>query len=493
MVASLGELKLPKIVSRNFASALIYHLPKNDKKSMIVIVTITAVSRKTLGMSNSNRQQDFEKDNLGKRKELIGPRTRDRRFLCAGRSRYSFAMSFFRFTLLCLSVLSTLPVFAADDLCDSHDWFQHAARDRRAIPLLCQGNLDASFDRRKSALHKLHRVVETKPNSAEAYEAHETLFSFFFRVGQYREALKQADAMLTLKPNAEDVLNERPLILGLSKNPDQSVKARHSILANSKIDDGNPHIPVGANKKAATSFMDTGANISVISDAEAAALGLVVHSVDTKVEDISGTMAALQITDIAELTIGRTQLKHVSFIVLPHTQPPFNDIPTEQQGVLGIQVLWALRAIHIDKTGQLEIAGRAEADASSAPLAFYQSQPVTQMNFKARDIIFTLDTGAVHTTLNPPFAEAFPGTIALGDKKEHTLTGMGGSTTQHSIAVERLRFTLAGKSVVLAPATVLLQKTTETSGWASGNLGYDLIRQTAPFTIDFRSMRLSTH
>ena len=79
------------------------------------------------------------------------------------------------------------------------------------------------------------------------------------------------------------------------------------------------HIPVLVNKKSALWFMDTGANISVMSDAEAAALGLVVHTVDTKMTDISGTVMAFKITQIDELTIGRTHLKHVSFVVLPHT------------------------------------------------------------------------------------------------------------------------------------------------------------------------------
>jgi predicted aspartyl protease len=395
-------------------------------------------------------------------------------------------------TFLSFVLLSAWPAFAADaDECDPHSWFQqNALQGRTYLPLLCRGILDASFDRRKSALHKLRRVIDSNPHGAEAYQAHETLLSFFFRVGQYREALEQADAMLKLKPTAADVLEERPLIFGLAKNSDQSGKGKHSILTKSNIEDGNPHIPVLVNKKSALWFMDTGANISVISDAEAAALGLVVHTVDTKMADISGTMMEVKITQVDELTIGRTHLKHVSFVVIPHTQPPFDDIPTEQQALLGIQVLWALRSIHIDKAQLVEIAGAADSDAPSSPMAFYQSQPVTQMSFEGKGLTFTLDTGATRTTLNPPFAEAFPETIALGEKTEHTLTGVGGSTTQHSVAIEKLRFTLAGKTTVLSPATVLLQRTTDRSEWAAGNLGYDLIRQTAPFSIDFRLMRL---
>jgi predicted aspartyl protease len=148
-------------------------------------------------------------------------------------------------------------------------------------------------------------------------------------------------------------------------------------LAKSNIEDSNPHIPVLVNKKSALWFMDTGASISVMSDAEADALGLVVHTVDTKMADISGTMTAFKITPVDELTIGKTHLKHVSFVVLPHTQSSFDDIPTEQQALLGIQVLYALRSIHIDKAQRVEIAGTADSDAPSSPMAFYQSQPVT--------------------------------------------------------------------------------------------------------------------
>jgi hypothetical protein len=125
-------------------------------------------------------------------------------------------------TFLCFVLLSVWPAFAADaDECDPHSWFQQdALRGRTALPLLCQGSLDASFDRRKSALHRLRGVIESNPHGAEAYQAHETLLSLFFRVGQYREALERADAMLKLKPTAADVLEERPLILGLATNSD---------------------------------------------------------------------------------------------------------------------------------------------------------------------------------------------------------------------------------------------------------------------------------
>ncbi len=313
----------------------------------------------------------------------------------------------------------------------------------------------------------------------------------YFRAGQYREALKELDKRLRLRPNDKDLLNDRPLILAMSKEPDQTGRARHTKLPKTAINDGNPHLPIRVNGQKGIWFMDTGANISVMSDAEAEALHLAVYPVETTMSDISGSKTSLKVALVPDLQIGKTHLKHVGFVVLPHTQPPFDDIPTEQQALVGIQVLRALGSIRVDQTGQVELGSRGDNDGKSR-MAFDDNTPIIEMATGGRNFAWTFDTGAVRTTLNQPFAAAFPELVAEGKQKEYELTGVGGSTQQHSVELTRVQFTLGGKDVVLAPATVLLGETTGTSKWAAGNLGYDLIRQTAPFTIDFRSMTFST-
>jgi hypothetical protein len=49
-----------------------------------------------------------------------------------------------------------------------------------------------------------------------------------------------------------------------------------------------------------------------------------------------------------------------------------------------------------------------------------------------------------------------------------------------------------GKSVVLSPATVLLRVNTGDSKWTAGMLGFDLISQALPITVDFRKTQIST-
>ncbi|MGI4852102.1 MAG: retroviral-like aspartic protease family protein [Janthinobacterium lividum] len=376
----------------------------------------------------------------------------------------------------------------AETLCDAHDWFAPTPpRADSGTALLCKGVLDSSLEHRKQAAAELQKVIGSAPQSPQAFRAHEVLTSMYFRAGQYREALKELDECIRLRPNDKDLLNERPLIVALSAEPDQRGKAKYARLARTSINDGNPHFPVKVNGKTSIWFMDTGANISLMSDAEAIALGLQVVPVETKMDDISGSKTAIKVALVPDLLIGRTHLKHVGFVVLPHTQPPFDDIPTDQQALLGIQVLRALGSIRVDRIGQVDVGGRATTGEASR-LAFDDNTPVVEMATGGRSFAWTFDTGAVRTTLNQPFAAAFPEMIAEGKQKDYKLTGVGGSTQQRSVELSRVQFTLGGKEVALAPATVLLNQTTGTSTWAAGNLGFDLIRQAVPFTIDFQAM-----
>lgn len=373
-------------------------------------------------------------------------------------------------------------------LCEEHAWF----RTPIALSPLCRGVRDAAFDRRSLALKHLKTVIDKAPQSAESYRAHEAILQMEFRDGFYHEALAEADLMLTIRKDAKDIIELRPLLVSLSAFPAMSVVRRHSYIPNIPVHDANPHFPVLVNSKEALYFMDTGANISVMSDAEAQALGLSVQSVTSKIADISGKVTSLRVTEVEMLQIGKTLLRHVCFIVLPATNPPFDALPIDQQAILGIQVLRSLERIRVERNGRIELAGPRARPSRSTPMVFYQSIPVVQMESAGRTLLYTLDTGAVHTLLNPTFAKTFPDALSDGTGTNHVLNGLGRSTYQRSIELRKASFLLAGQPVTLSPAMVLLDTTTNTSEWTGGNLGYDLIQQIAPFTLDFHSMTFSS-
>jgi predicted aspartyl protease len=235
--------------------------------------------------------------------------------------------------------------------------------------------------------------------------------------------------------------------------------------------------------------VDTGANISIICESEARRLGLKVEETATKMYDITGTQAPMRVTEASDLWIGKTHLRHVAFTVYPDALGLF-DLPEGQKGALGISVLIALGAFRIDKENHFEILPPPlPASAKTIPLAFDGIMPITEMSLNGKTLSFTFDTGATHTVLGPPFAAAFPESMRTGTKKGHKQTGLNGSTTQESVELPSVRF-LFGREVELAPASVLLKTTTGASEWAAGNLGFDLVLQTLPITIDFRAMQL---
>jgi predicted aspartyl protease len=388
--------------------------------------------------------------------------------------------------------MATLAAHAQNnpDACTPHDWFQLKEKVAAGgTSLLCKGALDANSERRAAAERELNAVVTQQPHSASSYRAHQLLVDMYFREGQYRQALAQLNQMLVEKPKAEDAA-AHSLFAVLAQYPDLTVASSRPSTVRGETIENNLFVPVTVNGVDGTFIVDTGANLSLICESEAHRLGLKVEETATKMGDISGTTAAMRVAEAPDLWIGKTHLRHVAFTVYPDANEPFVDLPEKHTAVLGIPVLIALGAFRIDKENLFEILPvPPPASTKTIPLAFDGIMPIAEMSLDGRALSFTLDTGATHTVLYPPFAAAFPELMRAGIKKDHKLTGVNGSTTQGSIELPSIRF-LFGREVGLAPATVLLNTTTGASEWAAGNLGFDLVSQTLPITIDFRAMQL---
>ncbi|MGA2350648.1 MAG: aspartyl protease family protein [Terracidiphilus sp.] len=399
---------------------------------------------------------------------------------------------FLTFIFLLASVC--VPAFAANepDLCETHDWFQlRESIARNPSSQLCKGAVDASFEKRAEAEKELQAVIRKIPHSSSSYRAHELLMMMYFRQGRYRKAAAQLDRMLAEKPDAEDAKAVQSLLAVLARNPDMTIVSNSPSMLRSETIERSLFVPVTANGVAGSYIVDSGANISIMSESEARRLGLKLEATSTQASDVSGVGTAIRAAVVTDLWIGKTHLKHVGFIVSSDAGMPFVDLPEGYKGVLGIPVLIALKSLRIGKENQVDIGvGPASASAKLVPLAFDGALPVTQMSTNGKKFNFSLDTGADPTYLGPIFAEAFPELMQTGVKKDRTLKGISGNTIQESIVVPSVRFSL-GKEVELTPAIVLLKGSVPGSDWAAGNLGLDLISQTIPITIDFGAMQLS--
>ena len=377
-------------------------------------------------------------------------------------------------------------------LYDAHRWF--ALRDtvrKTDAPLFYRGAVACVFNDVRQCEKKSKALIRSQPHSEQAHAAHSLLAGVYLRYGQYRKALSQLDEMLVLEPGDSDAKSVRPLLAALSSSPDQSIGRRHSTQLSLHHEGADLGVPVSINGTPATYTFDTGANLSLLSLSEAKRLGLAVRDVESRMEVMTGARVSLRIAVASELAVGAFRLKHVAFLVFPDDQPPFNDLPLGERGIIGIPVLLAFQSFSWGSDGSFEIPSPTRRLARSN-LCFDGQIPVAEVQFEDTNLRFSLDTGAEVTYLYPPFAAAFPDLVEQQGKKEsQKVTGVGSSTQVESGILPKLRLEIGGFTTILRPAQVLLAKTTAGSKLFEGNLGMDLLTQAQRTTVDFRSMTLT--
>ena len=381
----------------------------------------------------------------------------------------------------------------AASTCGGSDWFvvQHVQIAGSKLSLLCKGELDAAKNHREAAETQLKAVIAKSPRSADAYAAHSTLTHFYLRTGRFRDANAQVVAMLAVKPKAPDIQNLRSLFAALAAIPDLAIVSSQPAIVRTHVIDGNVFAPITIDGSARTYMLDTGMNLSMMSESEAKSLGLDPQSSTTSLSDISGlSRPEAGIVQVDHLVVGATELRHVPFLVVADTNGAFVGIPPGQQGVLGIQPLLALGTLSFRKDGYLYIGGKAEPASTTAPLLFDGEMPLSQIVYRGRPLTVTFDMGATQTILNPPFGKLYPEVLKQGKTESHTLNGISGSTSQRSVSLPHLEMVF-GRQVDLSPATILLDEANGARAYAAANLGYDLMQQAIPFTIDFHRMLIT--
>lgn len=376
--------------------------------------------------------------------------------------------------------------------CDGSDWFsiQQAQIQGKKLSSLCQAELDVAANRILVGTRELNSIIRQAPQSAEAYEARSTLTHLYLRIGRFHDAEAQIAAMLAIKPTAADLRNLSSLFELLAGYPDLTVSSRRPSVLRAQIDDGNIFAPVTVNGLAGTYMLDSGLNLSMMSESEAQRLHLAPQSSIATLSDISGREGAkLRVVNVDDLIVGGTHLRHVPFLVVDDRNGAFTGLPSGHRGILGIQPLLALEVLTFRADDTLEIGSHTAPVRNTAPLLFDRAMPLTQIEFQGKRLTVTLDCGATQTTLNPPFARLYPALARSGTQAAHAMNGLSGTTSFASFSLPHLDFTF-GRHVVLAPAVILASMTTRTSSWASANLGFDLLKQARPFTLNFKRMEV---
>jgi transposase len=132
---------------------------------------------------------------------------------------------------------------------DAHRWFElRESIGEGPAPGFYVGAVACAFNHLQRCEKELATVIESRPKSDDAIEAHRLLGAAYLRQGRYREALVQVDALLALRPGDSDVSDDRPLLVALSEFPDQQIMRRRSTTV--KLQDAG--LPISINGVKAT-------------------------------------------------------------------------------------------------------------------------------------------------------------------------------------------------------------------------------------------------
>ena len=402
-----------------------------------------------------------------------------------------------------LIALSTLPIGVLAQpanpqlkpLYDAHRWFElRNAVARPGAPVFYQIAVESAFNQ-PLAERDLNALISLKPAPATFNEARELLIASYYRAGRYKEAFAQAKAILSKKPDAEDIRNILPTLKVLSSFQDQTVVSADPATIPVEIQDQNLVLPLTVNGIQAHYIFDNGCSLSALSESEAMRLGLKIYNVKTSIDTMTGAQVSIRIAVANDLEVAGVHLSNVAFYVLPPHQPPLNQLAVGRQGILGLPVILALRHFQwspADRTFTV-LPPQTEPRNLASNLAFESTSIFVRVGFRGKPLEFSLDTGAQRTELYPAFARDFPEIKANGSPESRKLTGVGGSARIDSVVVPALNLIVGGSEVQLKPAHILLKDNNANSNWFAGNLGMDLLNQAHTVEIDFDSMAIQLH
>lgn len=250
--------------------------------------------------------------------------------------------------------------------------------------------------------------------------------------------------------------------------------------------------PVRIDGTPANYLLDTGAWMSVMTEAEAKRSHLTIRDGDGMLAETSGKGVRIRTAIVKELVVGSRRFRDVSFAILPDVEP-WRSMPPGRGGILGVPILLALECIRWSRAGTWEFGCSGNAASAQPPnMVFFENHLLLAADVHGSRQFLALDTGAETTDLNANFARTFADDVQRnGVKGTTSVAGVGGVTQIASVALPEVIFEIAGMPAALRPAPVSLQDNPAMGGRCCvGNIGLDVLIQKGTLTIDFTSMTL---
>ena len=395
-----------------------------------------------------------------------------------------------RFVIAALAIVLAMTAKAQDSAIDDGRQWIDAVPPADAPALLRAASLAA---RNQDAIAEplLTAILQKEPASESARGAYQLLSRIYLRRGQYHRAIENLDAWARVFPGDDNVGKERADIEQFRGLPDQ-ISGSPERITSTHGEATDFAAPVRLDGTPANYLLDTGAWISVMTEAEAKRAHLTIRDSHGMLAESSGRGAKIRTAVVKELLVGTRRFRNVSFAILPDVEP-WRSMPPGRGGILGIPIVLALECIRWNHGGTWEFGCSGGAASAQPPnMVFFENHLLLASSVGGTRQFLALDTGAETTDLNANFARAFADDVQRnGVKGTTSVAGVGGVAEVASVTLPEVVFEIAGMPTALRAAHVSVQDNPALGGRCCvGNIGLDVLLQKGTLTIDFASMTL---
>ncbi len=129
-----------------------------------------------------------------------------------------------------------------------------------------RGAVDCALDKAESCIREMTEVINAAKGGDEKYEAHSILAGFYLRKSEYAQSLAETELILKIRPQDSDAQSNLAFLKAASTFPNQEVLSGAPTHVPWTYPTKSLTIPVTINGKHTNYFIDTGANVSTLSE-----------------------------------------------------------------------------------------------------------------------------------------------------------------------------------------------------------------------------------
>jgi hypothetical protein len=360
--------------------------------------------------------------------------------------------------------------------------------------LFYRGLVESRFGQETVAVVDLQKSLAIPSGHFLQRKAYEELSSALVRLGRYGDSARALEEAIRLTPPEDvdraDNENTRALYESLADVAPQTIEFREEAPVQAKLNPvGSWDVPVEVNGHTGQWIFDTGANLSTVSESEAAEMGLALREASTYVKGSTGKKNQLRLAVAGDLRFGNAHLRNVIFLVLPEQALYIGPLKYQIRGILGLPVLRALGCVSISAKGAVHTETQCDTADREPNLFFDGWDLIVEARHRDRRLQMSLDTGANTTSLNPSSRDALmPSEIASLKSKREKTAGAGGTASRKTEVIPTLSLQILGHTAELTQVSLVGQQPVGDKSYRDGTFGMDGLA--SGFTLDFRVMQL---